>query len=217
MEILLNKQLDKEVYLGFRESVVGGVNFGEKIKKEHPLITEENHRRYIDDFYQEHQDELEITRRETGKCFDDIKDLFFAELKKYFGHDFSKNNYVCCLSIFDCNPRFLENKTFQIFYKKSCILRKEVIAHELTHFAFFDFCNGLRIKYDNTLWELSEIFNVIFLNLQPMRNIIGADELLFYPDLKEKLEKTKKIWEEQPNVKNFIGVSLRYLLEMNRD
>ena len=90
-------------------------------------------------------------------------------------------------------------------------MRKEVIAHELTHFAFYDFCHELGIKDDNYLWELSEIFNVFFLNLSSIQKAIGAEELLFYPNLKDKLEKIKKIWVEQSNAEKFIKTSLDYL------
>jgi len=211
MEVFLNKKLDKEVYLDFREAVVGGVNFGETIKKDHPLITKENHSEYIDDFYQKNKDELETVRKETEKCFADIKKPLFDELQKYFGRDFSQENYVCFLSIFDCNPRSLENKTFQVYYRRSYDLRKEVIAHELTHFAFYDFCHGLGIKDSQALWELSEIFNVIFLNLKPIREAIGVEELLFYPDLKEKLKAIKLIWVDKPNAAEFIKTALQYL------
>jgi len=212
VKILLNKQLDKEVYLDFRESVVGGVDFGEKIKRGHPLITIENHSEYIDSLYRKNQNELEAIRKETEKCFTDIEKPLFNELQKYFGNDFSKKGYICYLSIFDCNPRFLENKTFQVFYKRPYNLRKEVIAHELTHFAFYDFCGRLKIKSDSALWELSEIFNVLFLNLPTIRAAIGAEELLFYPDLKEKLEAVKLIWEKHFAAKEFILTSLKCLI-----
>lgn len=211
MEILLNKALDKEIYLSFRDAIVGGVDFGEKIKRDHPCITKENHSEYIDNFYEKNQAELEAARKETEKCFADIEKPLFSEIKKYFGTDFTKNDYICYLSIFDCNPRFLENKTFQVYYRRSYDLRKEVIAHELTHFSFYDFCGRLGIENSDALWELSEIFNVLFLNLQPIRDAVGAEEFLFYPDLKEKLETIKLIWSQNLPAEEFIKMSLRRL------
>ncbi len=211
MKIELNKQLDKEVYLSFRESVFGGADFGKKIIDNHPGITKENHDEYIDSFYAMHKRELMDVLKDTEKCFDEIKEVLFNELSKYFGRDFSNENYTCYLSIFDCNPRYIEMKTFQVYYKRPHYLRKEVIAHELTHFAFYDFCYSIGIKDSKVLWELSEIFNVIFLNLPPIRNAIGAEELLFYPNLKEKLEAVKLIWAEQPNAKKFITESIKFL------
>ena len=211
VKILPNKQLDKEIYLGFREAVVGGVNFGEKIKKDHPLITKENHSENIDNFYQENQNELEAVKKDTEKCFADIEKPLFTELQKYFSRDFSQENYTCFLSIFDCNPRFLENKTFQVYYKRSHDLRKEVITHELTHFAFYDFCHGFGINDSQALWELSEIFNILFLNLPPLRAAIGAEEQLFYPELKEKMVMIQTIWSKNLPAEKFIKASLEFL------
>lgn len=211
MKIELNKQLDKEVYLAFREGSVGGVDFGKKITKTHPEINSDNYDKYIDDFYVNNNEELKEILAETVKCFEEIEKPLFDELKKYFGKDYSKENYTCYLSIFDCNPRYIESKTFQVFYKRPYHLRKEVIAHELTHFAFYDFCFGLGIKDSGNLWELSEIFNVIFLNLPSIQKVIGAEELLFYPTLKDKLEHVKKIWAKNLNAENFIKEGVEYL------
>ncbi len=210
MEIELNKKLDKEVYLAFCDAVIGGADFGKKIRDDHPNIKKENHVEYIDDFYIAKKDELEKVLEDTGNCFNEIKEPLFFELKKYFGKDYSKENYTCYLSIFNCNPRYLETKSFQVYYKRSYDMRKEVIAHELTHFAFYDFCEKLGIRNDDKLWELSEIFNVIFLNLPSIQKAIGAEELLFYPDLKGKLQEIKNIWLKQSDTESFIKTSLDY-------
>lgn len=208
MKIKLNKKLDKEVYLAFYDAVVGGADFGKKIRDDHPDITKENYIEYIDNFYTANKGTLNSTLKDTLACFDEIKEPLFFELQKYFGKDYSKENYTCYLSIFNCNPRYLENKSFQVYYKRSHDMRKEVIAHEMTHFAFYDYCDKLGIKNDNNLWELSEVFNVIFLNLPSIQRAIGAEELLFYPDLKNKLEEIKKIWAKQLSAEEFIKKSL---------
>ena len=211
MKIELNKKLDKEVYLDFCNTTIGGVDFGKKILNNHPEINKQNYNEYIDNFYLTNEKDLENTLKDTELCFNEIKICLFDELEKYFNYDYSKENYICYLSIFDCNPRYLDSKSFQVYYKRSHDMRKEVIAHELTHFAFYDFCFSLGIKEDNNLWELSEIFNVIFLNLPKIQKSIGSEELLFYPDLKDKLEKIKNIWSENLAPKEFIEKSLKCL------
>ncbi|MFH1170730.1 MAG: hypothetical protein V1704_04195 [Candidatus Vogelbacteria bacterium] len=211
MKIELNKQLDKEVYMAFCDTVVSEADFGKKISDDHPNITKENYVRYIDNFYTANKNDLANILKDTELCFDEIKTPLFLELQKYFGKDYGEENYTCYLSIFNCNPRYLENKSFQVYYKRSHDMRKEVIAHELTHFAFYDFCYQLGIKDGNNLWELSEIFNVIFLNLPSIQKAIGAEELLFYPDLKNKLEEIKKIWIKQSKTEKFVKTSLQYL------
>lgn len=214
MKIELNKQLDKEVYLAFHDAKVGGADFGKKIKSDHPEITLENYIKYIDDFYTNHDEELEEARKDTELCFDEVKDVLFAELHKYFNRDYRNENYTCFLSIFNCNPRYLETKSFQVCYKRSRDMRKEVVIHELTHFAFYDFCNTIGVKDSGALWELSEIYNVIFLNLPSIQKAIGAEELLFYPDLKNKLEAIKQIWAKKLNAEKFIKESMKYLLSL---
>jgi hypothetical protein len=211
MKIELNKKLDKEVYLAFYDAVIGGADFGKKISDDHPDINRENYIEYIDNFYTENKDKLNSVLEDTLGCFDEIKEPLFYELKKYFGKDYSKENYTCYLSIFNCNPRYLQDKSFQVYYKRSHDMRKEVMVHEMTHFAFYDFCNELGIKDDHNLWKLSEIFNVIFLNFPSIQKAIGAEELLFYSDLKDKLEEIKNIWAKEPNAEKFIRASLEYL------
>jgi hypothetical protein len=211
MKIELNKQLDKEVYLAFCDTVVGGADFGKKTRDGHPDITKENYSEYIDDFYAKNSGELESVCEDTKLCFDEVKETLFSELQKYFGKDYRGEDYTCYLSIFDCNPRYLETKSFQVYYQRSHDMRKEVIAHELTHFAFYDFCHSIGIEDSKELWKLSEIFNVIFLNLPPLQSAIGAEELLFYPDLKDKLEEIKQIWARHPDAKDFIEASLYHL------
>lgn len=210
-KIILNKELDFQTYKDFNTHVKAGADFGAKIRADHPNITKENYIKYIDDFYAANNEMLNNALKDTESCFNEIKDPLFSELKKYFGKDYSKENYTCCLSIFDCNPRWIETKSFQVYYKRSHDMRRKVIAHELTHFAFYDFCIGLRIKSDKNLWELSEIFNVIFLNLPTIQKAIGKEELLFYPELKDKLKEIKQVFIKQPDAKKFIVMSLEYL------
>jgi hypothetical protein len=93
-------------------------------------------------------------------------------------------------------------------------MRKEVIAHELTHFAFFDFCAKNNIPNDDHLWKLSEIFNVLFLNTSSIQNSIGSEELLFYPNLKDKLESVRALWNKNLNAIDFIRQSLGRIKSM---
>ncbi|MFZ2500699.1 MAG: hypothetical protein WAW90_01795, partial [Minisyncoccia bacterium] len=118
MNIELNKQLDKEVYIAFGDVVVGGADFGKKIRDNHPNITKENHDAYIDDFYTANDKILKDALKDTELCFDEVKGPLFAEMQKYFGKVYSEENYTCYLSIFDCNPRYLETKSFQVYYKR---------------------------------------------------------------------------------------------------
>ena len=218
INIKLNKELDYEVYIDFKDFKVAGVDFGEKIKTDHPGINEDNYQQYIDNYYSTNKDLLEGKLREINGYLTEDQVLFFTELKKIFDLDFSRNDYTGYLSIFNCNPRYVENGTFQIFYKKDLLDKTEVAFHESLHFAFFTYCdqlegcNGLN-KNNGPLWELSEIFNVIVLNLPQFQDILKRPEQLFYPSLKGKLEKARDLWaKNKGRLDIFIKKSLDFLV-----
>ena len=219
IHIKLNKELDCEVYNDFKDFKIGGVDFGEKIEQDHPEMNENNYRQYISSYYLENKDFLEKSCREMNDYLEQNQQLFFAELKKIFSLDFSNNEYVGYLSIFNCNPRYLENKIFQIFYKKDLLDKIEVAYHEALHFAFFDYYDRFieetknLDKNNGPLWELSEIFNVLVLNLPQFQAILKRPEKLFYPGLKDRLEKVQNLWlKNEGDLKIFIkeGVTLTF-------
>ena len=215
IKISLNKDLDYEVYVNFHNLSVAGANFGKKIRDDHPNINIENHKKYIDDFYITHQTEMKDKLEQINKLISDKQDKFLLELKKIFNIDFSTSLYQGYFSIFDCNPRYLETKTFQIFYKKDLSHMLEVVCHESLHFAFFDYLDknfseqikGLD-KNSDILWEMSEIINIIILNLSPFREIMGIEEKLFYTQLQNKLDKAKEIWSSCNDIQKFVSMYL---------
>jgi hypothetical protein len=195
---------------------VAGANFAELIKKDHPEISIENYKKYIDDFYIVNESELLEKQKDIEQLLSEKQNSFFVELKEIFGIDFSPKIYQGYLSIFNCNPRYLETKTFQVFYKKDLSHMLEVACHESLHFAFFEYLDknfsdqikGLD-KNSGVLWEMSEIVNVIILNLPAFRKILGIEEKLFYPELKDKLLKAQNIWDSCGDMSKFIAAYLK--------
>jgi len=217
-EINLNKELDYEVYADFGDFSVAGANFAELIKKEHPEINLKNYRKYIDSFYIDQKLEILKKQEEIKHILEEKQKFFLIELEKIFGIDFSKSIYQGYLSIFNCNPRWLESKTFQIYWKKDKTHMVEVALHEMLHFAFFEYLDknfaektrGLD-KNSGILWELSEIINIIILNLPVFRKITSMEEKLFYPELQDKLEKAQRLWDTNSNTFDFIEKYLQQI------
>ena len=211
-KIDINKKLDYEVYADFWDFSVAGANFAELIKKEHSEINLKNYKKYIDDFYATQKSEMLKRQERIIQTLKEKQEHFFTELTKLFDMDFSQNTYQGYLSIFNCNPRWPETKTFQIYWRKDIPHSLEVIFHESLHFAFFEYLDknfkkqieGLN-KNSGELWEMSEIFNVIVLNLPQFRKIVGTEEKLFYPQLQEKLIEAQNIWIKHNNVRGFVN------------
>ena len=195
--------MDKKIALEFLGFSLAGIDFEAIIKRDHPDFTAENAASYVTNFYGEHKEEIEKSRSELSEILGKKEEEIFTVLENVFHYDYRKEEYTGYVSIFDLNPRFPESLSFQVNYRRSLTLRLEVAVHEILHFAFFQFCNDnipqLRGADTNSgdLWELSEILNVILLNTEPFQKILGQEELLFYPELKELLQKGKVIFEEE--------------------
>lgn len=211
IKILIDSKMDTEIALEFLEFSTAGMNFGEVIKKDHNDFTSENAVSYVSKYYHEHKEEIEKSRNELSEILIEKEDELFKALQDVFHLNFKNREYKGFVSIFDLNPRFPETLSFQAYYKRSLPLRLEVAVHEISHFAFFEFCNNeiADLKGSDTnsgiLWELSEVFNVILLNTPPFQAILGHEEKLFYPNLKDMLEKGRSVYEEEKgDVKKWI-------------
>ncbi|HBB56546.1 TPA: hypothetical protein DEW47_00635 [Patescibacteria group bacterium] len=216
IKITLDKNLDKETFLNFFELKAGGVDFGEKIIKSHPTVSKDNYQEYINDYYDKNKEELTKSLLEINDLAQQRQVDFFNAVKDIFKQDFSSKEYCGTLSIFDCNPRYLDKNVFQVYYKRSNQDKLRVIFHEVIHFIFFDYCranlggivNGMD-QNQGKYWDLSEIFNVIILNQLAFQKIIKKQEKIFYPKHKEIYSIIEKKWQESDgNMEKFIKESL---------
>lgn len=219
INIVFDKELDKEVYLDFADFSVAGADFGARIRCDHPDITRKNHNTYINEFYSANQQALQQAADELRNKLNDTQSAFFSATKNIFNTDYSDIKSTGSLSIFDCNPRYPEKNLFQVYYKRDVLGKMEVSYHETLHFMFFRFCSeqcadAIRGRDPNrgAYWELSELFNVIILNQKAFRDILKQEEFLFYPNLSTKLASLQDIWEtSNGSVKDFVGKSFREL------
>jgi hypothetical protein len=213
VEIIFDKELDKEVYLDFADFSVAGADFGARIRRDHPGISEENHSSYIDEYYDTNRSALERSTDELRGKLEETQHDFYTAAQSVFGTDYSDVKVTGALSIFDCNPRYPEKDVFQVYYQRDTLGKIEVAYHETMHFLFFrycaDQCADLIHGYDQNngpYWELSEIFNVVILNQPAFRSILKREEQMFYPHLEGKLLLAKQIWLEGNS-------SVRYFVE----
>lgn len=213
----LNKQLDIRVALEFLHIQSAGVDFSYGVTEPHPELerargkTREEQgnilRDYFDGFYEKQRELLKSSLLRIRQ--DWLKDE--VEYRECVSVIFKKpklppGRYLGYLSIVNCNPRFLDDKTFQVFYKhpKST---NYVVAHELLHFFFYDYATrcypdlfrGLDPNR-GAFWDLAEIFNVVVMgdgNFVSGRYAEWADP---YPAHGVYIEAMRRIWEKNPEV-----------------
>ena len=159
--IELNKELDCETYESFRDFSIGGTNFGRFISADHPGISKDNCRQYIDQYYERAEGDLASVSKTLGEALGEKEEAFVSLLQKYFLEDFSGSSYTGYLSMFNCNPRYPEKNSFQVFFKKSLQSKIATGFHEAMQFALFDYCDrhfsrqtGNLDKNSGEYWEL---------------------------------------------------------------
>ncbi len=227
LRFCLNKKLDECLAGEFLNVSGGGIDFGKGIIKIHPQLKpvkslqdaiqkEKAIRIYFNHYYQIHREEMVRKLKLVRNSWSKKEQKYVAITEDFFGgFRFSKGKYIAYASIIDCNPRFLDSKTFQFFYKKSLADAIQTIAHELLHFIFFDFVEK-RLKKEtkhlseNQLWDLSEIFNVIVLKSLSYKNIINQQLVTPYPDHQPYLPQFEKAYKNSKNAEEFIrrGISI---------
>ncbi len=211
----LNKELDKEMALAFLPHVQGGVDFGKTIWIDHPLLKDIEHQNkkyisdYFDHFYTDHFTQLDNTVRMFQKNWNLVEQDFFQQCNNLFNkYEFPKGKYIGYISTFNCNPRFLEDKTFQVYYLAKRNI--QTTAHELLHFIFYSYTQNQFPELTKTLdpntgvyWQVAEIFNTTILNTEPFKHLLGSGEE-GYPQQRQLVIKSTEIYNKTQTIDKLI-------------
>lgn len=213
----LNKELDKKICLEFLTIKAGGIDFGKGIIRAHPplkgiLENKQPTRKkiidpFVNNYYQHHQKEMETVLLRTTTNWEKIDRKFYEKVETIFeGYPWPKGRYAGYLSIFNINPRFLENRSFQFFYRKNEDEILNTIAHEMLHFMFYGYLEksiGSSKYSEDAVWRLSELFNTLILSQDEFKKLgVGSD--ICYPELLKYLPKIKELWLNRKNLKEFM-------------
>lgn len=211
----LNKDLDKEMTLVFMDFNKQG------ILSVHPKLsildeqTEEDKYKtineYFDEFYTTHRAELEQKLLEIESDWKRDEEIFKKQINTIFKNPAKPDGkYTGYLSVINCNPRFLENKTFQIFYKHKSGANF-VIAHEVLHFFFYDYTENRfpeifksLNKDEGVYWDLSEIFNATIMGEKDFINESYSKNNVYYPEHEKYLSISKEIWNKNRDVDEWV-------------
>lgn len=204
ISIVINKQIDYLTFTNFFNFKVGGLDFKKSILKNHPDINNKNYKEYINLFYKDHLEEIKQKQIEMNKIIKKNNVKLEQLIFNIFGTKLT-DDYKGYISIFDCNPRYLEDHIFQVFYLKNQNDTIYTIIHEVLHFVFFQYynANAVKLKLDpsyeknsGALWNLSEVINVILLNEKEIIEITHKTDIMHYPDLKKDMEELERVWRE---------------------
>lgn len=221
----LNIELDIQMTYSFLEwgRSAGGVDFSESIYEPNPSLrdididNEEEVLKYFKRVYKEKNSDFEKVLEWNRKHWGEVESDFMTRIIKLFkGHEFPKGKYICYLSINNCNPRFLDDKTFQMYYKANVYNR--TISHELTHFMFYDYT---KLKHptifkdldpnEGAYWTFAELFNNVVLSLPEYMKLLDNYGDGAYPNHEQFYTPLVDIWNDSKDIDEFILNGFRYI------
>ncbi|MDO8443416.1 MAG: hypothetical protein Q7S78_00195 [Candidatus Azambacteria bacterium] len=220
LRFYFNKKLDALMVEEFLKVSGGGIDFGQNIFKIHPqlksvkLLNFQQRKKtinaYFNNYYRTHKAVMRCRIKNIRDAWPKHEREFVAITEDFFGSfRFPRGKYIAYASILNCNPRFLDLKTFQFFYEKPLADAIYTIAHELLHFIFYDFIEKKlkkEVKHlsEDQLWDLSEIFNVVVLGSPRYCRIINQKFVIPYPDHRRYISQFEKAYKNSKNAKEFI-------------
>lgn len=148
-------------------------------KKERERLT----RQFVEDSFRQRRTEIARNVTALTKRWRALEGGYFSLMAEVFGnHPWPKGKYLGYASVFQMFPRDIKDKTFY-FSAFDPNLAVKTVAHELTHFIFFD-C--LKAKYGlkedsvvlgrgrSYVWNVSETFNLTLERWAPYRKLLGT-------------------------------------------
>ncbi|MGC9602439.1 MAG: phosphotransferase [Minisyncoccia bacterium] len=229
----LNKELDKEMALEFLGVKAGGIDFTQGIITVHPQLKsllgkdagtqKQIIDEYIDEFYKTHEELLNAYVVEMQKNWNKDETKFIEQLDIIFKNpEVPKGEYTGYLSILDCNPRFLDTKTFQVFYKHPSG-SNYITAHEVLHFFFYDYAEKkypqIFKKLDTNsgiFWDLAELFNVVVMSEPSFISEQYANHAKPYPAHAKYFDAAKNIWEKNRDIDSWLIEAYQFLSEQEQ-
>lgn len=219
LKFQLNLELDNMMGFQFMGVNTGGVDFGAGIVRLYPELSKakeisgDERRSLIADFakkyYSDNKAEMEDKLQEVSEKWKLVSNDYFVNVDKVFNNPiWPQGDYICYLSMFDCNPRFLDNKSFQVYFKHKQGTN-HVIAHEMLHFVFFDYLQTKESNFnqkleEHTAWLLSEWFNDLVLEL-PAFSKFGQKTKDNYPEVAEFSKQFPAIEPDDFSIERFFS------------
>jgi len=223
----LNKKLDKDMINVFLDLKQGGLDFSgcvlnpnpelKKVidKKDKDIKKEIN--KYVNRIYEKKKETLDKKVKEFNQRWGKLEKSYFNLIKDIFKLKTLPNHkYTGYLSIINCGPRFLEDRSFQVFYKKPND-SMYVTMHEILHFFFYDYVFKNYPKFrkldpnKEILWELAEVFNSVILAESEFKKVHKQKRDWSYPAHRKYLKNLKKLWQESKCIDTWINKGFDYL------
>ncbi|MBU4480075.1 hypothetical protein KKG48_01355 [Patescibacteria group bacterium] len=213
-QISVKKDIDTLLAFTKDANFDGGENLNWAIFRKYPelkkyynnnkITNQKELEKFIKEKYKKEKEMIEKNLEVYEKNWRKIENKFFDLSGEFFDEKYwTKGKYTAFPTIWGMFPRFLGDKTFQVPYK----YRKKkyvnvVIAHEMLHFAFYEYISNKYPKYKTDsflIWNTSEIFNEVVQNSPKWLKIFGV-KTMGYPMHEKIVKKLKKKYHKQEDI-----------------
>ncbi len=212
----------------FLDTKAGGIDFSGGIISVHPELksvlckSEDEQKKiindYFDKFYEENSSDINRCLLLTIENWKKDEEKFIERIDIIFKNpQVPEGRYIGYLSIINCNPRFLEDKTFQFFYKHPNGSNL-VTAHEVLHFFFYDYAErkypeifGKLDQNSGLFWIMAELFNDVVMSAPDFMSEEYSERAKPYPDHVKYFDKVKAFWDKSRDLDSWLIESHKYL------
>lgn len=195
----------------------GGWDWSEYVYKQHPKLKEmvggvndekeffKLCHEYVENYLEENREVIEDSRNKFQKVWMETEEEFLKNISKDFETDFPEEvkEIRASVSINPICPRYLDEWSFNVFYKFPEDRMKQTSIHEIIHFLYFKkwlevFPNYDKRKFNgpHSEWKLSEILvNPIINNNETIQKIINNMKSNGYKEFQDIIIENKTLNE----------------------
>jgi hypothetical protein len=169
---------------------------------------------------------LNLKRKRFEESWNKINDRALKTLSEIVEKDWPKRDKIinAYVTLNPICPRWIKQRTFDLFYKFNMQKMKAVSLHELLHFIYFEKwkeifpkTNEKEFEGPGLVWELSEMVPPIILSDKRMQKILRHTPSVYneYKTLKIKnkpiLEYLQKFYDNRRDFEDFLTTSWRFI------
>jgi len=184
---------------------------------------------FFNQFEKENKDKLIKRAEKIKKLWFPLNDKIMRSFEEINEIKWTKKHegFIARITLNPVCPRYLENNTFDVFYKSNDTEILDTFLHEISHFIFFEKIKEVYPKIDpkefefpHLVWKMSEMIPGIILQDKKIQNIFENKKLSVYDNIKKiKIEDKfildilQNFYENRINFEDFIKKSYTFIKE----
>lgn len=200
---------------------------GEKLKgKQDSKEIEQISSEFFTNFYNAHKDNLEIITKDFQAEWDKDENKLLKTLSEVVEKEWTEDckEIKAWVSLNPICPRYLKQRTFEVFWKYPIERMKATSLHEILHFIWFEKWKDVFKDYKesefeapNLVWKLSEMVPVAILNDNRLKKIFNHEHSVYKEWENKKINDKpllcyiKEMYDNRKDIADFMVKSYEFV------